>query len=246
MRKLIMMLALVALLAAPAAQAADETKNDGSFATVPDVKLTNDPVQRAQFVVNMFFAGCFINYFNPERIPAWADQYMNVLVKEDAEPFLKAVSAKQGKVWYAAIPGGRRPLSNDVAPGGEFALVYEPGKCHIVGIGADEAAFHTALEKFSSDAKTHLKGREISYDYRAKGETSKTADGKPGKPVPNNTSLISIRQPKNGVVVTIFGTSAPGKLQEVTSMITIFSNAKIPALPKPVTDPEKISKPPGK
>ncbi len=242
MRKLFMMLAIVAAMAGSAAQAAE----DGQFATVPDVKLTNDPAQRAQFVVNMFFAGCFMNFFNPERIPAWADQYMNVLVKEDAEPFLKAVSAKQGKVWYAAIPGGRRPMSNDVVAGGEFALVYEPGKCHIVGIGADEAAFHAALEKFSRDAKTHLKGREIAYDYRAKGEKSKAADGKAGKPVPNNTSLVTIRQPKNGVVVTIFGTSAPGKLQEVTSMITIFSNAKLPEAPKPLSDPEKVSKPPAK
>ncbi len=243
-----MMLAVVAAMsvsAANVAKAAEEAK-DGSFATVPDVALTNDPAQRAQFVVNMFFAGCFMNYFNPERIPAWADQYMNVLVKEDAEPFLKAVSAKQGKVWYAAIPGGRRPMSNDVVPGGEFALVSEPGKCHIVGIGADEQAFHNALEKFAKDAKSHLKGREISYDYRAKGETSRTGDGKTGKPVPNNTSFVTIRQPKNGIVVTIFGTSAPGKLQEVTSMITIFSNAKLPEAPKPLSDPEKISKPVGK
>jgi hypothetical protein len=241
MRKLFMMLAVVAAMSGPAAQAAE----DGKFATIPDVALTNDPVQRAQFVVNMFFASCFMNFFNPERIPEWADQYMNLVVDEDAAPFLKAVSAKEGKVWYAALPGGRRPMSNDVVPGGEFALVNEPGKCHIVGIGADEQAFHAALEKFSKDAKSHLKGREIAYDYRAKGEAPKVK-GKSAKPVVNNTSFVTIHQPKNGVTVTIFGTSAPGKIQEVTSMITIFSNAKLPEPPKPLADPDKVSKPAAK
>lgn len=222
MRKLFMMLAVVAAMAAATAEAAEEAK----ISLPPEVVMTNDPAQRAQFVVNMFFASCFVNFFTPERIPEWADTYMNLLVPEDAAQFLKSVGAKEGRVWYAAIPASRKPVSAELVPGGEFALVSEPGKCHIVGLGADEVAFHAAIEKFSKDAKANMKGREIAYTYRAKGEAPRG-----GKPVVNNTSFVTIRQPKNGFVMTVFGTSAPGKLQEVTSMITVFSNAKLPEKP---------------
>lgn len=218
-----MMLAVVATMTATTVQAAEEAK----ISLPPEVAMTNDPVQRAQFVVNMFFASCFVNFFNPERIPEWADQYMTPLVPDDAAQFLKSVGAKDGKVWYAAIGASRKPISAELVPGGEFALVAEPGKCHVVGLGTDEVAFHAAIEKFSADAKANMKGREIAYNYRAKGEAPKG-----GKPVVNNTSFVTIRQPKNGFIMTVFGTSAPGKLQEVTSMITVFSNAKLPETPK--------------
>lgn len=222
MRKFIMMLAVAAAMAAPAAQAAEEKK----ISLPPETVMMNDPAQRAQFVVNMFFASCFVNFFNPERIPEWADTYMTPLVPDDAAQFLKSVGAKEGKVWYAAIPATRKPVSAELVPGGEFALVHEPGKCHVVGLGTDETAFHAAIEKFSQDARANMKGRDVAYIYRAKGETPKG-----GKPVVNNTSFVTILQPKNGFVMTVFGTSAPGKLQEVTSMITVFSNAKQPEAP---------------
>lgn len=215
-----MMLAVVAALGATAAQAAE----DGKFRTVPDVALTNDPVQRAQFTVNMFFAACFVNFFNPERIAPWADKYMNRLTAEDAASFLTAVTAKTGDVWFAQLPGGKRPESNDTVPGGEFVLVNEPGRCHVIGLGTEEAAFHTAMKKFSDDAKKNMIGREISYEYRAK---SKAKNGKPE--VANNISSVRIRQPKNGLVVTVFGSSTKGGLHEVTSIITMFSNANLPA-----------------
>lgn len=231
MRKLFMMLAVIAAMAATGAQAADEAAaakekaaSEGQFKTLPDVALTNDPAQRAQFTVNMFFAGCFVNFFNPEKIAPWADKYMNRLVAEDAASFLAAVSAKTGDVWFAQLPGGKRPESNDTVPGGEFVLVNEQGRCHVIGLGTDEAAFHTAMKKFSDDAKKNMAGREIAYEYRAK---SKAKNGKPA--VPNNISAIKIRQPKNGLVVTVFGSSTKGGLHEVTSIITMFSNAKLAA-----------------
>jgi hypothetical protein len=230
MRKLFMMLAVIAAMAATGAQAADDAAaakekaaSEGQFKTLPDVALTNDPAQRAQFTVNMFFAGCFVNFFNPEKIAPWADKYMNRLVPEDAASFLTAVTAKTGDVWFAQLPGGKRPESNDVVPGGEFVLVTEPGRCHVIGLGTDEAAFHTAMKKFSDDAKKNMAGREISYEYRAK---SKAKNGKPA--VPNNISAVKIRQPKNGLVVTVFGSSTKGGLHEVTSIITMFSNARLP------------------
>ncbi|MCC7037638.1 MAG: hypothetical protein IT560_10080 [Alphaproteobacteria bacterium] len=230
MRKLFMMLAVIAAMAATGAQAADDAAaakekaaSEGQFKTLPDVALTNDPAQRAQFVLNMFFAGCFVNFFNPDRIAPWADKYMNRLTAEDAASFLTAVTAKTGDVWFAQLPGGKRPESNDVVPGGEFVLVTEPGRCHVIGLGTDEAAFHTAMKKFSDDAKKNMAGREISYEYRAK---SKAKNGKPA--VPNNISAVKIRQPKNGLVVTVFGSSTKGGLHEVTSIITMFSNARLP------------------
>lgn len=228
-----MMLAVTASLAATAVQAQTPSQaqgqeqaqagDEGKFRTLPDVTLTNDPAQRAQFVLNMFFAGCFVNFFNPDRIAPWADKYMNRLTAEDAASFLTAVTAKTGDVWFAQLPGGKRPESNDVVPGGEFVLVTEPGRCHVIGLGTDEAAFHTAMKKFSDDAKKNMAGREISYEYRAK---SKAKNGKPA--VPNNISAVKIRQPKNGLVVTVFGSSTKGGLHEVTSIITMFSNARLP------------------
>ncbi len=235
MRKLFMVLVAVLALTATAVlalnvtavQAADDVPAakpvaEGQFKTLPDVALTNDPAQRAQFTVNMFFASCFMNFFKPEQIAPWADKYMNRLVPEDAASFLTSVSSKSGDVWFAQLPGGKRPESNDTVPGGEFVLVSEPGRCHVIGLGADEAAFHMAMKKFSDDAKKNMPGREITYAYRAK---NKAKNGEPA--LNNNTSTIKIRQPKNGLVITIFGSSAQGKLHEVTSIITMFSNAKL-------------------
>ncbi len=221
------MLAAVLALNATAVQAADDIPAakpaaESQFKTLPDVALTNDPAQRAQFTVNMFFASCFVNFFNPDQIAPWADKYMNRLAAEDAASFLSSVSSKSGDVWFAQLPGGKRPESNDTVPGGEFVLVSEPGRCHVIGLGADEAAFHTAMKKFSDDATKNMPGREISYAYRAKSKAKKGAPE-----LHNNTSSIKIRQPKNGLVITIFGSSTKGKLHEVTSIITMFSNAKL-------------------
>ncbi|HYD17835.1 MAG TPA: hypothetical protein VEF76_05105 [Patescibacteria group bacterium] len=225
MQKLIALL-LLACLSSSAFAAAED------YSIVPDKQLTLDPAARAQFTVNMFFAGCFRNFAHPRQIDDWAAHFMRPVASDKNAKFLKSVNASSGKVWYASIAGGQRPASKTRIEGGDFALIHENGRCHIIGFGTDEKAFHAAVKKFAEDARKNMVGRKVAYSYRV-------AD-KADRKTPHNLSTVVISH-RAGLVLNVAASSAPGGLNDETAIITLFSNmSEIPAMPMPPkgVDPE--------